>query len=86
MKILYSPTRRASKMTRDNATTTVQIFVPPMTERYANPNARNIVPTSRMSPKGLYSMAVYTREIRASIRASSFTRRSVSSRSGGKRV
>jgi hypothetical protein len=73
-------------MTKERATTTVQIFVPPITERYASPNARNIVPTSRISPRGLYSITVYTRAIRARMSANSFTNWRVASHSGGKTV
>ena len=37
-KILRNPTRIASKITKDNATMSVQIFAPPTTDKYAKAN------------------------------------------------
>ena len=45
-------------MTNDKATINVHIFVPQRTERYAKPNARNIVQISLINALGLNSITV----------------------------
>ena len=60
-KILRAPTRIASIITRDNATSNVPILAPQITDKYAILNPKNIIPTSLTNAIGLNSITVETR-------------------------
>ncbi|MEI7558296.1 MAG: hypothetical protein WCJ45_05865 [bacterium] len=75
--ILHNQTHIASKITNDKATIKVPILAPPTTERYAKLNQKNIIPTSLISPSGLYSTTVDTKEIQKRTKEIFLTKRSV---------
>ena len=67
MKILYSHTHKASKITNDNATTNVPIFAHHTTDKYAKLNPKNIIHTSLSNPNGLNSTIVEINAIKNKI-------------------
>ena len=67
MKILYSHTHKASKITSDNATTNVPIFAHHTTDKYAKLNPKNIIHTSLSNPNGLNSTIVEINAIKNKI-------------------
>lgn len=76
-KILHNQTHIASNITNDNATMMVPIFAPPMTERYAKLNPKNMIHTSLTNPNGLYSTTVDTSEIQKRTKDMFFTNNKV---------
>lgn len=78
MKILYNPTRIASKITKDKATTNVHIFAHQTTDKYANANPKNIIHTSLKSPNGLNSTTVEIKATKNNIKDKFDTKTSVS--------